>query len=768
MKCLFTEERTVEQKDPLLRDRGVLTIGLEPSPRVTRDPQSVYWALPLAHLRRYGRLPVTRVQSLRMTNRDRLTIDEMLWIMVSSYIQAWHDPSISAQTILQFVSNVAIELHYALGYDTYTPSKDGSQSWLSAYGYPSSPSWLAMLSRVCLDYKNRLHEERTLKLQALGRRLRRVATAPFNGIFNVETYLRAQRSTESKIKLLREMISPKSCPDKMTEPDCYEFLIVSKRTYSICTNHPKDDKPFELFEYLTAIPGPDKCDEIERSHKRWVIPKHRTNLNQEEMEVINNRERDIRGMNERIDPFNPHRPAFIHHNGKGKIRHNQGSTRGSTRGHVTIIEETSSRTEPRGHTEENIKFVEMQAYVGSGTGRKVEYSIVSGSLEDVALLRRRRGMVPVIHQPGEPEAPRKNGWPGNELKIQQILSLFQPGSVDFTKCVTGTYVTDITLQGMTLIESLYGNMGEATIDVRAVGQDFEKVRWVLQARKRPRGKNIVLPQAVPYLHAKDVDTATCFACIAMMESGSYNLDPDGLRNVFGLCASDSLYIASCLLQDPADRLNGPPIQRYTGNIGRAGMSFMVPPSEPEIRRYDLIDEWYQYDHNVFTGVMEDCFEGTSLHLSFSEASQAVNINFPGPPDVEAYFLETLISVYNSRREWIAELDILRSVTHPNLKSSAEILRGKACGCKLPARGGPTIISIDSFVEMLVPPAEPGIIRAKGNWQARLTATALCLAKGYKVVIKDPNTCLTCVLGMAGANGVFPSCARENKDVLMII
>ncbi|KAI8945164.1 hypothetical protein F4801DRAFT_148584 [Xylaria longipes] len=228
-----------------------------------------------------------------------------------------------------------------------------------------------------------------------------------------------------------------------------------------------------------------------------------------------------------------------------------------------------------------------------------------------------------------------------------------------------------------------------------------------------------------------------------------------------------MYIASCLLRDPADRLNGPPIQRYIGNIGRAGMAFMVPPNEPEVRRYDLIDEWYQYDHNVFTGVMEDCFKGTSLHLSFSEASQAVNVNFSGGPDIEAYFLEALISVY-SRTEWIAELDVVGLVAHPNLKSEAEILRGKACSCKRPCRDGPTVISIDNFAEMLVPPTQPGIIRAEGNWQARLAATALCLAKGYKVVIKGPNTCLTCVLGMAESRHMIPSGARENKDVLMII
>ncbi|TRX88740.1 hypothetical protein FHL15_010412 [Xylaria flabelliformis] len=766
MKYLSRGQRTIEQNDPLLKGRGVLTLGLEPSPRVTKDPQSVYWALPLAHLRYYGRLPVTRIQSMRTTNRDRLTIDEMLWAMVSSYIQAWQDASVPMQAILQFVSNVAIEIHYSLGYDTYAANRIGKQSWLSEHIRPSNLSWLSMLSRICLQYKDRLLEERIRKLQALGRRFHRVSNPPFNGIFNVETYLAVCYSLESKIKLLREIASSKSSPSQMRVPKYYEFLIVSKRSDSICINNQKRDKTFGFFEFATVIPEFDECDGITRSHERWIITKHGANLSQEDIEIVNKRQLKIRMMKERINPFDPDRPAFVHHR-RRKTRYHEIKSRGN----VSIIKEYSLGARSYENMEEDAEFVSMQTYVGSKVVKDAGYVVVLGNLESVALLRRR-DLPPLIHQSGKLDPPQ-NERRLNELTPRQILSLFQPGAVDFTKCVKGTHITDINLQAAALIESLYRNMGEASIDVRAVGVDFTKAKWVnsavIQTQQKLGGKNMVSPQAVltPYLHAKDIDTATCFACIAMMETGSYDLGPGGLRSVFGLCASDSLYITSCLLRDPADRLNMPPIQRYTGNIGRAGMALMVPPNEPEIRRYDLIDEWYQYDHNVYAGVMEDCFKGTSLHLSFSQASQAVNLNFSGGPDIEAYFLETLISVY-SRAEWIAELDVLGSVTHPNLKSEAEILKGKTCSCKYPANKDPTIISIDNFAEMLVPPTQPGIIRAKGNWQARLAATALCLAKGYKVVIKEPNTCLACVIRMAEARSVNTSSAQEFKDVWMII
>ncbi|OTB05039.1 hypothetical protein M426DRAFT_57749, partial [Hypoxylon sp. CI-4A] len=54
MKYLSAEEQHIKQKDPIFDRRGLLVLGLEPSPRITRDHKSVYWALPLSHLRYYG------------------------------------------------------------------------------------------------------------------------------------------------------------------------------------------------------------------------------------------------------------------------------------------------------------------------------------------------------------------------------------------------------------------------------------------------------------------------------------------------------------------------------------------------------------------------------------------------------------------------------------------------------------------------------------------------------------------------------------------
>ncbi|KAI1174457.1 hypothetical protein F4777DRAFT_579888 [Nemania sp. FL0916] len=810
MKCLFKEEQTIKQNDPILKDRGLLTLGLEPSPRAASGRQSVYWALPLAHLRFYGRLPVTKMRSMRTTDRDRITVDEMLWALISSYIQGWNNGSVPTQSVLQFVGNVAIELHYALGYDRCNPGSSEKHAWLSTHANPSHPSWLTMLSRICFQYKDRLHEERVRKLQAVGRRFHVGFEAPFSGMFNVETYLRAGRSRESKIELLREIVSSKSGSDKTKGSNDYPYLILCQYFYAPPKYDGAATDTLGIFEYVTASPKSNKAGGAKSDNKRWIIPQRppllgkndveileqqklgilqqqqretiekqwQQMIEQRQREILERRQREIESMNEKAECFDSNKPVFtIRKMDKPEFYRRQRHHPHRSSDAVMVIEENPGRSRRRREASGSVDSISMHSYTDSGLVNTTKYAVILGSFntegrDNVVLLRRQdrlpqdRAPVVIIQRDEQPKVEKDNIQV--ELTIQQIMNLFQPGSVDFVLCGADMHSPHVTLHAMTLIESLYTNMGNTTIDVRAVQIDFIRAKWIKtaleQASQTKSGRTIIRGLDAgppPYFHADKVSTAVCFACIAMMETGSYNLDPDELQNVFGLCASDSLYVASCLLRDPADQSEQSPIVRFTGNIGRAGMAFMVPPKDPEIRRYDLIDEWYQYDHNVFTGVMEDCFKGTTLHLSFSDASQAVNVNFSGGPDVEAYFLETLVSVYN-RGDWIAELDVLGSMAHPNLRHIY-----KNCKADSMSNGG-TMISIDNFAEMLVPPNQPGIVRAEGNWQARLAAMALCLAKGYRVVIKGPKTCLSCALDASKANNTDLGRDKTRQDILMII
>jgi hypothetical protein len=110
--------------------------------------------------------------------------------------------------------------------------------------------------------------------------------------------------------------------------------------------------------------------------------------------------------------------------------------------------------------------------------------------------------------------------------------------------------------------------------------------------------------------------AQAFACIAMFETGTCNLDPSSLLEVFAISSGNSLFVANALLVDPHEAPDSSDIRRMVGNIGRAGLSLLIPPARPKIRHADL-GSWKEINHVPFHGDAEDNFQNNSIHLSFT-------------------------------------------------------------------------------------------------------------------------------------------------------
>ncbi|CAH0022586.1 unnamed protein product, partial [Clonostachys rhizophaga] len=646
MLHLSSKDQKINQEDPLMKGRGILTLGLEPSPKRDQDCKSVYWALPLAHLRYYG-LPVTRMRTSRMSDQDRLTVDEMLWAMLSAYILQWDNGSAATGELLQYFSDVSIELHWAIGC------------------YPAS-------------------------------------FVPFQGIFRIQTFLETARRVEDKIELLREVASSIAGQSSSIDNE-YEFLIIYKKEYF----DPEARVFSSAYEYATACPDYAVVNDglkIDgpRQHRRWISP-------HESDQMLTARLGQIRSDGEMAEVIGPSLyPVF------------------------QCVANRRARK-----SEKDVKVPH------SSHGRLKLYSIEP----DLAAQFGPKGTCskpdqPIIHQEHESLKDTKSHAPKYQLKTATIMKFFRPEKVRFEALwrmlKLNTPEHDVIL-GMTLVDSLYKTLPNATVDVRVIQLGFEKAHWI-RSMLSPQpaaftSRRTFASYRLPRYGSHHLTSSVCFACIAMMETGSYNLCPEDLENVFALSSADSLYISSAVLQDPATNTSSAPIQRLAGNIGRAGVAFLVPPVDPETKSYDSIDEWYCLDHKEFDGVVDDCFQGTSLHLSFSEACQPLNVQFSGNRDVGAYFIEALVSVYD-RGKWVSELDILGSLR--NRRILRDYLHSDPCQCSPVQPLGARIISIDNYAEMVVPPKAPGIVRAKGNWQARLVAAAICIAKGYRGKLDDQD------------------------------
>jgi hypothetical protein len=148
------------------------------------------------------------------------------------------------------------------------------------------------------------------------------------------------------------------------------------------------------------------------------------------------------------------------------------------------------------------------------------------------------------------------------------------------------------------------------------------------------------------------------------------------------------------------------------------------------------------EHAPYNFKREDNFKGTTMHLSFTNWVLPLDTGSSRLIDKEVNLVESLISVREDG-VWIADLDIL-GIEEENLS----IMTAKQL---CPGHDETALVvdytSIDSWEELLDGPISVGILRAHGNWAARLAAVSiLCQqGKGHAVGLLDrKGFCLKCL------------------------
>ncbi|KIA75569.1 hypothetical protein HK57_00672 [Aspergillus ustus] len=240
-----------------------------------------------------------------------------------------------------------------------------------------------------------------------------------------------------------------------------------------------------------------------------------------------------------------------------------------------------------------------------------------------------------------------------------------------------------------------------------------------------------------------------FASVLQFESGTLSVGVEEMDTVMAISSGNSLLIAQRILHDPIppDGLPSCAVAHAIGNVGRPGIALLVAPKEPDIREHD-VDKWHVVNHNPFDGISSrGMFEGSSLHMSFTGWEGALRVRGPSAfRGMEAYHLETRISMYDGA-EWVADLDILRSLKEsPNLSTLG--IHNEACGHNLSVQScGVKFVSIDCWEELLSPPEKPMVLRSGASWMARLTGVSIAFSRGVKCFLlpTDKEFCWTCVV-----------------------
>ncbi|MCJ1247754.1 hypothetical protein MMC30_004969 [Trapelia coarctata] len=286
-----------------------------------------------------------------------------------------------------------------------------------------------------------------------------------------------------------------------------------------------------------------------------------------------------------------------------------------------------------------------------------------------------------------------------------------------------------SLRVISLVSKIYRHLSGATIPLSIVRLPVPlfKTKWYTALAYRNR-------ERVP------LTRASTFACVAMFESGGLDIDPSMLESVFAMSSGNSIFVSQCIISDPFELCEPSKIKRIVGNVGHAGITIMVPPRDPKVR--PLTDDYMVISQEPYDQKRENNFQSTSLHMSFTGYELPLDIGDYGTIDSNLFIIETVISV-RDHGVWVADVDILNAITdnklckaayrpcHPLEDSSFE-------------KGSP--ISIDSWEDLLDAPESVGIVRAHGNWIARLAATAV-LARitktGHILILGDKGGCWKC-------------------------
>lgn len=290
-----------------------------------------------------------------------------------------------------------------------------------------------------------------------------------------------------------------------------------------------------------------------------------------------------------------------------------------------------------------------------------------------------------------------------------------------------------SLEAFELSAQVYKQLPNATVAVSVLYKTLHQAQWAT---------------------SKILTPSRTFACIAMYESGSLDIGPETLEEVMAMSSGNSIYVAASLLCDPSEVPAPYEVRRVIGNVGGAGIAMLIPPKDPRVREPKL-ESWNVINHAAFNGATGDYFKNTTLHLSFTGYKIPISTGSHGGQDTIVFLLESLISVYD-QGQWVADLDVLRSLSRALNQIERAPGQCMSSAPQHPKSAVPLfpLTAIDNWEEFLDKPESPGIVRASGNWTARLALTVLSLDRGDATYILKGLPCWRCIESTKGSQPVF--------------
>ena len=288
-------------------------------------------------------------------------------------------------------------------------------------------------------------------------------------------------------------------------------------------------------------------------------------------------------------------------------------------------------------------------------------------------------------------------------------------------------------------DKIFTNLPQAEINLNVFAKTMCASKWA---------------QALFTEHGQEFGTAVSLACVSLFDTGYIDLQVEDLKDVLAISSANSIYASAFLFCDPGHRPPGHHLRHVIGNVGKPGLALLLSSRDTVLREPDL-ETWQLVNHARFDGCFDDHFSSTTLHLSLTGYEQRLNTSRYGCRDKEAFYLEAVVSAYD-KGTWAADLDLLHLIHGRFLRIDA------SCGHDSHTRSDfsifPGLTSIDNWHEYLDRPPNTAVIRASGNWVARLAFAAIPLANKESLIMASESICWKCLMDKSLEKG--PSVLEE--------
>ncbi|KAK3326999.1 hypothetical protein B0T19DRAFT_420567 [Cercophora scortea] len=721
MMVYINGAKEINQNDPLVKSGGLLTVGLQGSPD---SDKGVCWSLPLAKLRFYGD-PVTVTRTLDSTNQ-RVSLEQLMIVILGCLASLLPDYSGDrAATICEYYTKLWEKIKAAAG----TKSNAEQIRWIKYLA--AAATTLSTLRGKEKISARRLFEFGIRRCSAFlsgsdsGLLTWDIQTLGLSRPETILSLLDGQR--EAQISFIRQVAQEFAGPQANKRRD---YIIMW------C----QDQK----YWWATCFPDPQNGKKYYRWHDRTAL-----------------RQSDTKSA-EHTDEMPENLGWEVHNEGGGsfKVVWRPLAEARAAAYKAGKPNDVLAQMFPVGQSV-SVTEVETRWEIPFWGGRLL------GDFDTlrIQVLELDRGSIWLADK-------KKPTMKDYHLDTDDILRLLETAPLNFAR-FTSPRIEPLWLLGC--MAELYESLGTATISLEAItGRICDQI-WAQSLWKH----QVYPDDKIEKGSGDDVFRShlrmpknIAFACIAMMETGDQDLDPNQLSNVMAMAIGDSIYASACLSSDPYD-LRVKDLIRVLGNVGKPGVSLLIPPPSPRILKLKT-NNWNVVTHEPWDGSSQvGLFNKTSLHLWLTEYRVPYVVEHQGARDIQTFFQEAAVSIYDNGT-WFGDIDIEKAVTMNLLvtrtpeacphgvlpmgdpadweavgkekrkkkkkaKAKAKAIANNSTG-EVAGDFQNRIRTVENWYELLDKPSNPVIARTRGNWMARLAFTALSSQLGYQTKMLPVNRC----------------------------